>query len=180
MVDRNTSEGVGLDDTSRGLVVISTEHERIHDGVMYEAGFLWSEVTAIADDASAEFLLQLTDGAHAIFNIAAGGDAEVHFFENPTFSAAGDLVTVFNKNRFSSNTSSAVATANPTITDAGTALPKSFLPGGSGPHSGGGSDGNYNHERVLKGGNDYLVRVTNRAGATKAISIGVEFYEPES
>lgn len=177
MSDSVNAQGQHIEDLSRALVVIQTEHAHLHNGEMYEASILLSEAGAIADNANADMLIQLTTPAHTIIGAACGGDAEVFVYENPTFSAAGTALTAYNKNRISSNTSSAVVTHTPTITVVGTKLFERFMPGGKAAVAQGISDGSYGHERILKGGNDYLIRVTNRAGTAQAISINLEFYE---
>ena len=178
MTDSTNEDGVIIEDISRAQATIQTEHMRIHNGEMFAAGHLWTEGAAIADNANAELLIQLSDAAHFIMNVAAGGDAEIHFFENPTFSAAGTAVTAHNKNGYSSSTSTATITHGPTITGDGISLGSSLMPGGAGGNAQGGTDSGFAHEWILKTGNDYLVRVINRAGITKAISINISFYTP--
>lgn len=166
-------------DQYASLVAISPEHYWIHQGLSYEAGFLWSEGTAIADNANADFLIEAGAGMHAIFEIAVGGDCEVRYYRNPTFSipSPSDIVTPHNKNDYSTNISASSITANPTITDAGSLVVPKMLPGG-GIFGTGAIDGGFSRETILKAGDDYLVRVTNRSGAATQISITAEWYEP--
>ena len=157
--------------------MITTEHARIHEGKAFIAGGLFS---VAADGTSIEMLLQLTNSMHAIMQIAAGGDCEIHVFEDTEFSSAGVSLSAFNKNRYSSVVSGTVFTHTPTITSDGTELPPTLLAGGSGGNANGGTSGGFNREMILNGTKNYLVRVTNISGKSISISSNIEWYEPSA
>lgn len=168
-------------DSLGNLSTVETAHYRIHNGQTYVAGKLWGESTSpielIADNASAEILIQAGEGMHMIADVAAGGDCEIEFCESVTFSDAGTAVTAFNKNRYSTNTSLSTITHTPTITDYGTSIFKSFLPGGAGGNAIGGTDGGFGREMILKSGLDYVIKATNRRGQASHVSIMIEWYK---
>lgn len=157
-----------------GFVGIDIAHHWIHNGHAFFASNLWATV---ADDASTELLIQVAIGMHTLYEIAAGGDFDVEVFENPTFSAAGSAVGIFNRNRFSSKESGNIITHTPTITDDGTSMGVKLLPGGAGGNAGGGQDGGFDREIILKAGNDYLIRSTNRSGLVKRASTSLDWYQ---
>lgn len=176
----------GTDTASRRLTcddwgnlnTVTNGHYQIHAGNAYMVGYVWNEGAEIADDATAQVLIQPSAGMHLIFGVASGGDAEIRFYKGTTFSAAGTALSTFNKNEFSSNTSGATITHTPTVTDAGTSFPPQFIFGGTGGNAFGVSDGSYDSEIVLSPTTDYLVSVTNRSGVAQVIAISLEWYEP--
>jgi len=165
------------------LSVVPHEHYRIHNGQAYFTGALWGEINSpvnpVADNAAVEILVQAKTGMHSIFDISASGDCEIQRFKSVTFSDAGDVMASFNKNEYSTNTTSSIISCAPTVSDYGTELPPIFLPGGTGGNAGGGQDGGYSRELVMKTGVDYLVRITNRKGQSSSISFNMEWYETE-
>lgn len=159
----------------------TAEHQRVHSGQSFMAGNLWEEGTAVADNASAEILVQVgANPLHLIQDVAAGGDCAFAILKGVTFSGAGTALTVFNKNDTSVLAADVTITHTPTGISGGTAWPAKAVPGGAGGGGGspGGSDGNYNRENILAANTDYLFRVTNRSGAATQISITLEFYDP--
>jgi len=153
-------------------------HEQVHSGNFYTVSHIFNNV---ANSNSAELLIQvgLTLTNHTVFDIACGGDAEFHIFEGPTFSSSGTSVSAVQNNRASTNTSGSTLSHTPTISDAGTTLYETFVPGG-GIFGAGGSDGGpirSGTELILATGTAYLLRVTNTSGGTQDISIGLGYYE---
>lgn len=156
---------------------MTAEHKRIHDGQTFYSSVLWGDGNEIADNANADVLIQAGAGMHIVYDIAAGGNCEVYLYRSPTNSDVGSAVGAFNKNEYSSNTSSSTITHTPTITGTGTALPAKFLPGGVKTAGSGGEDGSFSREIILKGGLDYLIRVKNISGAIQPVSVALEWYE---
>ena len=158
---------------------IASEHQRIHSGEAFVAGYGALHGAELANDASTEILIQVGagTGAHLVRNVAANGDCEVFTTEGVSFSAAGTPLTIFNKNRNSTDTSTTTATHTPTGVTGGTSLPTKFLPGGPGKGSGGQGD-SYARELILKKSTNYSFVVTNRSGAVMLLSDILEWYEP--
>lgn len=157
------------------LNVISGPHHEIHEGEMYMASKFFSD---LADNASAE--LRVTAGVskalHITISIATEGNAEVYIYEGTTYNVNGTAVTVYNKNRVSTNTTDAAVKHTPTINVLGANIFQAFLPGGTKKEAVGGVRTN-GQEWIFKKGIDYLIRVTNRGGADKDVSIETEYYE---
>lgn len=154
-----------------------SEHGMIHKGKMFYAGVIWGSGNEIANGASAQILIQVSSGMHMVYDISCGGHAEVHIFRNPTFGPQGTTVNIFNKNEYYSTASTATITHTPTVSVDGTELPPKILPGGVKTAGSGGQDGSFSRELILKGGNDYLMRVTNISGAIQIVGIAMEWYE---
>ena len=74
-----------------------------HVGNMYSASHLFLAVGAAA---SVDLLIKVGSNKELHFICAAGAGAEalVYFYENPTITANGTAVTIYNMNRCSSNT----------------------------------------------------------------------------
>lgn len=158
-------------------VYITWEHARIHEGKSWNASVLWGDGNEVADNASVYMLAQVGSAAHAIYDVASGGNCEVHLYQNPTFSDQGTLISSFNKNPNSTETTGMVLSHTPTFSDKGTQLPSRLLPGGVKAAGSGGQDGSFNREIILKGGDTYMMEVKNFSGAIQPVSIAVEWYE---
>ena len=171
---------MGLDNLSKRLfgnqTVTSLDRVRVatQQGDFYSGCSLYG---SIANDALAEIYLKL-DGVHwhASFEIHAGGDARFNLFENPTISSDGTPLNLYNNNRVTTKTTTGTAFSVPTVTNAGTVLINRFLPGGSGPKSGGGNL-LFAREYILNGERTYLMRLTNVSGSTQELSMHVLYYE---
>ncbi len=161
----------------RQLRVINTDlvHQRIHEGLFFSL----SEIdTSLPNNASLDILIQVdpSSGLHIRFNARAGGDAQGFIYEGTTFSAAGSVLAPINRNRFSQNVPPATFTRDPTITDLGTELYAELLAGGSGFLTPGGEASTF-EEFVLKGGETYLVRLTNTSGSAQPVNAVFDFYD---
>ena len=163
--------------------IISAEHFWIHEGRSYEAGYMWSEGTAIADNANADLVIQVHSAMHVIFDIAVSANCEIRYYTSPTWSlnSPTNEVTAYNKNEYSSNVTTNKIYADPTVSDPGTLKIPKFAPGGVKDAGSGGTGGNFNREKIWKTQSPLLsklIRVTNRSGGNCVVSIGLEWYEP--
>lgn len=166
-----------VDGAAGGLVVQGMVHRMIHLGVLYEIGYVNE---AVADNGVIELLITTAAAqpAHMRFIAAAGGDARVALFENPTVSNVGTGLSEINRNRNSSNTAVTAVTHTPTTSADGTQLMDHLLPGGSGFFATGGSAESSFEEFILKADEQYLFRVTNIAGSAQPVGASLTFYEP--
>jgi hypothetical protein len=162
-----------VDSIAGGLVTIDSVHKRIHDGQLFSAS---SFVLELADDAVSMILIRVASFAHMALQAGCGGNAEIEFFEGTTTSADGSALATPNHNRASATVATTLVFSGPTPTGDGTELGTGFIPGGTGGNAIGGSTSSF-AEWILDA-NDYMVRLTNRAGTTQPASIQVVWYEP--
>ena len=152
-------------------VVIDTVHQRIHDGRFYTTSLI---DLVLENNADLEILVRVVDAAHFRPNMALSGDAVGALYAGPTTSDDGSALTIQNRNQFSSRAATTLAFSGPTASAPGVVLDQAVMPGGSGPFAVGSDEGF--GEWILDPG-DYLVRLTNKAGATKPASIQLDWYE---
>jgi hypothetical protein len=163
-----------IDPIVAAVPVIESVHSEIHKGEMYFGSVFEA---ALADDGVLSFSTPDPIGAavHFTFAAACGGDAEVELLEGHTVSG-GDAITIRNMKRDKAD-SGLAALKDTTIGGTPVTLAHVSLPGGSGPHAGGGSVGSRaNMEWITDAAKSYAIRVTNRSGGNAATSIVVNFY----
>ena len=155
--------------------VLTRNHIKVHEGKFFTGGHLFTDVT---DDASV--MIRITVGADEIHGdpfVITEGKAYGSLERGTTFSAAGTSVGFVNNNCESSNTPLTVLRHTPTVDAAGSALMTDLLiNGGTGPQSVG-AEAKSQEERILKANTEYLLTITNKAGATKDLFVGFAGYE---
>ena len=166
------------DKMTGALTTITYPHHEVHSGSTFYASYLSPHGSEIANDASLDILIQnsATKGSHLFWQVGAGGNAELLFYEDTTTTNLGTALAESNMNRASVKVAGTVVTHTPTVSAAGTLLANYFLPGGSGPKSGGGGV-RQGTEWILEKSKVYLLRVTNRSGSAQMQSVVVEWYE---
>ena len=153
-------------------------HQRVHEGTMFSADCLRGEGNLVADNGT--LVMSMTTGAsvpHLIFEVSTGGDAEVQLIETASVTVASAL-TSHNRSRSRGPGLASCAVAS-TVTPGGTLIFNKFVPGGPGPLASGGNGKPFEQEWILKSSTTYAIVATNRGGATKAMSIGAMWYEPD-
>lgn len=167
------------DETTGAPNVIDTVHHEVHEGEMFHASYTNGSV---ANGASMDLLLALgAKECHTVFEVFAGGQVSVYLYENPTTTAAGTAVPMYNMKRSSANEPTAAVTHTPTVTATGsTALVNGrILPGGTSPQTRVGGGIRQGVEWILAPTATYLLRITNGSGSTIAVNAGLEWYEEE-
>lgn len=109
--------------------------------------------------------------------MASGAPIWLEVYEAPTVTAIGVAEVFINKNRNSVNTAAVLLYSGTTVSANGTIMDATILPGGK---SVGGAAEAIEDELVLKPGLQYLIKVTNKSGATQDYSLCVVYYEPIS
>ena len=161
------------------IIVIDTAHREVHEGHAYQASHKTVEGGDLADNAALRVLVRTGDRyPHMIFAGSCGGNAEANLFEGTVASNNGTAMTSNNVNRNGIMTPSVQVSHTPTVTGAGFELHNTLMPGGSGPHAGGGS-GRSESEWVLAPNTNYLVEIINRSGNAAPASIMCHWYEEE-
>jgi hypothetical protein len=165
-------------------MMIDWVHHHVHMGDTFQASFKTPEGSDIADNAALEILISPTNEvieAHTTFMVAAGGDAELEFWEQTETSDDGTGLDERNMRRRRAGTNFATIRVfeGPTITVDGIRLHHSFLPGGAGPAQfAAGGTAREDTEWVLAlTAPNYLIRVINRSGSAQPMSVVVQWYE---
>lgn len=163
-------------DREGGITQLDSFHAHTHRGEAFSMAHLDQ---AVAGSGNFTILLEVQSGiaVHVAAALTAGADAQLQFFENTTFSAAGSALPSINRNRIIATPPTTILTLGPTITDDGDVLVDQFVAGGTGGQSPGGSGAVYS-EFVL-GVGDYLVRMTNLSGQATELGIQIVWYEVE-
>jgi len=140
-------------------------------GAVHEASRVF---TGIANNASAEMLIRCVTGFNMLAHININADCEIIYsiIENPIVSNTGTRITTYNLNRSSANNANALIYYTPTTTGGMTIV--NGMDGNGKDVSAGTAIG----ARILKAGNDYIIRATNHSGnPNRDMSIRLEFME---
>ena len=162
---------------SKCMPTIEIDHYFTHAGATFSCT---DEATAPALDVV--YYLIRTNGfpVHLIhYNfVSTQANALIELFETPTTTDDGAEMTVNNKNRTSSNTSTTQVFLNPTVSPGGDGyeLEHDMITGGK--HTGGASFDEGGYEWVLAPNTDHLLKYTNRANQNDNFTHKFVFLEP--
>ena len=166
-----------IDHVNEALVTEDALHANIHAGEVFENSYVW---TAVSTATSVYMMLETgTDVTHMAYKLAATGTVVLELFRGPTTTADGTPLVSINRNQISTNTASPSVWFDPTVTVPGSSLSEELVPGGSGPHSGGGAGLSF-HEWVLQPSTRYLLKVSNISGSSQEIGLILEHYTKEA
>lgn len=161
-----------------GIPTIASEHMRVHNG----KGWIHTEKTTI--DASGgvhDNLLVVPAGVYPhlrLYSVVCDvAPLDIQLFEGTTYSATGAEHTQFNMNRNSTNVAGMKIYDSPTLLTTGTQIQ---IDGILGSKQSGGEGDVLPIEWILKGGTDYLLRVTNNAAGIGNLFIKLFHYEDGS
>lgn len=139
-------------------------------------------VPIVADDNYLQLLLYTgTSGvtfnskvAYIAVNPACGGDAILEIYENPTVTASGTQLDIYDKNRRLTTTPNSTAFHTPTVTASGTRLCHRLAPDGAVICEGGiVTDSPW----ALKANEDYLISLKNVSGNATSASLALTWIE---
>jgi hypothetical protein len=134
-----------------------------------------SYFSSIANDANADLAFTIGgDAMRGAFRAAAGGDGEVLLYEAPDITG-GTPAAVVCTNRQNAGISPITAVTAPTVNGVGTQLVRFLIPGGTGGNSPGDALDSLT-DWLFAPATTYLLRVTNRSGQSKPVSIGFAAY----
>jgi hypothetical protein len=165
-----------LDSLSEAPVFIDLVHHEIHEGNTFQA---WAYTGTVASSGSLDLVISTTGtakGVHLTYEVSAGGDADVLFYEGITGTFV-TAATVVNMNRISVNTSPVVCFVYPTVTVTGLLLNTSLLPGGTGSDTSAGGSARFGSEWILKTNTRYLIRSRNISASNQPMSIVAQWYQ---
>lgn len=158
--------------------VIETDHVHVHAGDSYTVSH---SLESVANNAT--LILELTTPANRSVHIKeilvwAGGSENTYQTGGMHTSSGGTSKAPWNRNRQSTKTSTVVCLCNPVVTG-GINMEEIWFGGGGGVGSGIAGNQNMKNEWVLKTGTKYFLRLTNKSGLTKPMSIVITWYEVE-
>ena len=165
------------DEITRTLQMIDYAHHEVHEGNGYSVSVEFADLdTGINGD----LYFKTPNSAvwdHIIAAFYTSAAAKFYLREAPTITASGTLLTSYNQDRNSSNTTSVVARSSPTITagGSGTLIDRARGGGGIGAGRFGGSTVGRS-EWILKQNTIYLFRIVSEADNNKAM-IELKWYE---
>lgn len=152
---------------------VDTVHQAIHERGMYAISKLF---TAVANDGFADIHIIPPVGyeAHMRISVSTEAKAYIKTYVGTTYTAAGTAYTPFNR---ATDTDATPLTAFFTTTPLvlGTLRGDELVGSGfAGTAVGGNSSSNF--ESIIAPSTDFLIRVQNKGGAAKDISIDINFY----
>lgn len=146
--------------------------------------FFYNEADTLTTTASPLYYSFRTNGLKTVYFIGAvvgslGGQLKIEIFENSTITdATGTILTCRNKNRQLPDTCDIVLKKAPTVTVDGTLL--STLYAGAGSNPGKAETGQTTSDldpTILKGETNYILKITNEAGADLDFSMIIRWNE---
>ncbi len=164
----------GNDDRQK-LVTIGFGHHKIHVEESFYVDF--SNTVATADN-SLTMYFKCPDSSirvHLIPGISADNEGDFELRESATVSLSGTVMTVFNRDRNSSETSTVLVRHTPTVTASGTQLALTRIGSTGFKESAGGMSAS-RREWILKQGTVYLMRFTSENNDTEA-TLEADWYE---
>lgn len=167
------------DQYAHALTTIDETHRMIHDGFSYHC----TSRTTVANGGDLDILLVNPAGSfphmNGILFSLSDSPCDIKTYSGATTSAAGVVVTRWNRNLNSSNESKLIASTGPTITDLGTQIHDRFVPdaGGQGSKDVGLVTPNFGEEWILVPETEYIVRLTNNSGGSITVSMEMLWYE---
>ena len=164
-----------IDDHSGNLVLIDMEHSKIHDGLGYQ---LSGEVSILGAGGSFDFYIKPFSGTGIHWRdyrvSTNGAPVKIALYENPTIAVTGTQATPMNRNRFSSNVSSALISTEASASAVGSLMDVMRIEELS--KTGGELEG-LAAEWVMKGSNSYLMRITNEDNSAVKLTHRFFWYE---
>ena len=152
-------------------VVMDITCYKLLDGVRYNIAYVDTLGAAGNSDV---LIIPATDTVAFFGNVASDAASYFTFYEGVTTSANGTSMTAYNHNRNSADTTMAAIFKDPTwSTNSEVLLHPEPIPAGVGPRAVGGSIESADYW-VLNDGEKYLLRTTDRSGASNTIYWNIE------
>jgi len=161
--------------TDGSAVNIDLPHNEIHDGNSYVANHLFPNV-GNNSYADLHIIVGSTKAPHIQMFVVGDGKSYISLHRGATYSNVGTSLTAYNRNGESSNTTQSQLYYSPTVSNSGTMLYQTLLPGGTGSRAVGAQTGDRS-ETIFKYSMDYLLRVQNVSAGASDIAIEINFYE---
>lgn len=156
---------------------IDVMHQKTHEGKVYAASKIY---LSVGNNEYADVRIKCgSKDAHMEIFILTEGKTYAYSYSGTTYSENGTLVDKINRNTNYSDTGESLIYHTPTIDTLGIKRFEQMI--GAGSNSGNQIAGSYGDrvETVHKANSDFLIRVQNKAGTAKDISIYAIWYEME-
>ena len=163
-----------IDQFSKALNTIDTEHKKLHDGLGYTVAKNF--IVGAGDAVEVLLVNPLLNFPHLRIYVveATGAPSEVCFNRNVTVSVSGDIQAPVNNNLNSSNTPNLSVYLNPDISNYGTEIDCDFI---TGSKFGGGTAQPYFVEWILKQNEKYTIIFRNKSGISVDVNFHLFWYE---
>lgn len=163
-----------VDGIDKASVVMDEVHYNIHRGIFFTASVYDNN---IATESTLDLFIVVNSPIHARMSAAVSAAFTGQLFSDTVVTAlTGTEVLPHNRNGFSSKVSDIEILKDPTVTNAGTGMVISYLPGGSKNFATGSTTSSF-EEWILPSGN-YLLRLVNLTAQAQQASVSLEFYQP--
>lgn len=162
--------------TNLFLGIIGVLHQYTHEGKVFTAS---KRFAGVLNDAYADFrmITGADKKAHIEVFIQTEGKAYIDSYSGTTYTGNGTIALTINRDTSSANTNTAVVYHTPTVNVLGSARFEQLSGGGTNPTNQIAGSTTERVETVLDVNTDLLVRVQNKAGSAKDISIYAIWYE---
>ena len=156
------------------LIAVRVEHYKVHLGTFYTV----TDYDADVDNASPKYWHIITPNTiiriHIKIAVAVDAPGLIQFYENPTTTGNGTIITAYNNDRNSSNIATCVHYYDPTVSNDGTLI-EAFRIGAGGKQKIGG-DARQFAELILKQNEQYLIKFTPDSDNAE-VTFNSQFYE---
>lgn len=160
------------DPNSGRLCTIDYAHCEIHEG----GAFTCSKTQDTTNGANFDFILITPNSSlqlHFTYEIDVEGESDFTIYEDAV-TGTGTTLAIFNRNRNSATTSSAIVQTNPVTVTTGTTLLRQFHVGSNQQFGGGDRP---THEIILKQNTKYLIRLMNATALNNYMAVKLDWYE---
>lgn len=158
--------------------VIDLVQNKVHEGNVFIVSKIF---TSVANDGYADLRIKTgaNKDAHAEIFISTEGKAYAYSYSGTTYTVDGTQLTAINRNSNFTGGNETIAYHTPTINVLGTQRFEQMMGGGVGVGNQLAGSLSERLETVHKVNSDILIRVQNKAGTAKDISMYVVWYEED-
>lgn len=163
-----------LHDGQYGAVITDEQHYKVHTGLLWQTSHYQSGISS--SDVINIGIITGTKEINISTRMDVSGNATYEIFKDVQFSGGGSL-QIFNHNFSVIGSPESSFVVNPTITNPGSSIRKSFIPGGSGKSVG--STTSLGKEFILRTNSKYIIKYTNIDGNSSIMDFVADFYEED-
>lgn len=163
-----------IDPVSKLLGTVEIEHFKVHSGTFYTC----SDYATIGTGITKYWRFtapNTTTRIHFKVSALCSSSSTTFFYENPTLNTTGTILTSYNNDRNSTNTTTFGIAKDPTIITAGTLLTVKPIGGNGGVYRSSG-ESRPGSEFILKQNTTYLLSILSGT-ADNTVGMTTEYYE---